>query len=838
MGQDYEIEVVYEGQMGVNFLNRYYSKDVFYGDENSMANPKRLLSKLFIGPANLRDPLERFAERASGYYRMDQNSPVIGPITRVAHKLLGDRTEGLLMPWDGKHSLESNWPNQDSGWMYDWFNHCIPDFDHTRFAVWLVQVEASGDAARLLQAPLCTAAPDAPTTKRSCVVGEELNLASEAVPNDPLPESDFESDDMPALENMGGRMADLLASAEEKTPVVTDKGVKERTKSLFVTAGAQRPGIKPNLCNHPRKPGQVCPCLWKPPSRRKDETAEDHAVRVKEWKKKRKYVAKKHNVTLREESQINGNSGSWTNSDDVESAAQLMKFDFFQFASECHKRLDLEAGFMRKLKNFLAAQPHSFSTLVAVGEWNDLIRHLIVFPDRSRRESKARIFSSVVLVLYLCSENYADVISSFNALNGNNGSATNTDDHFFLILCLLAYVAGRRNTEIITMSVRINQNAPRRRNRANKAKGRQRTATADMRKMQKQLNNLLGQADPGLPAIIGRDAHVVLPGGSKPGRKQRQPRRKAGEPKAKKVAPSFEKFLKANSSAFSTDLAPPFMSFNPQPTLAAQPARAVSSITTQVANNTELWIAVGVQDDVSMDGIAYHVDYFSDSLTTARWLGPYQSNYSDDGTIAPAIGVYAGLTAGSSWTNSLNTRTAFVPVRSWPIATSLAAGGAGAQRYMPTCWDILGINTTPVSLRGGEWITVLPPSSSVVTSAGITVDQLMLNGSYREHGSQEVHHHVPVRPTDMSYRHLRTDAGPGGSTMSNPAGFVIFRNNSGQTQTLRITLAQKYAIGGTVAAALTRNVDLAPHHAGHYETVSSAVTNGMVILPWLPELLP
>jgi hypothetical protein len=176
-GQKYDVEVVRRGEIGVNFLNRWFGPDVWNGDVNSMANPARLLSKLWIGPKMLRQPLIRFAERCSGYYRMDRNSPVIGDIVSVAHALLGEYTEGALMPWDGKHGLDTNWPNEKREWMWDIFEQSIPDFDENRFRTWIRGVAESGDARELLRAPLCTAAQSVPlVTKVAAVVGDEVVL--------------------------------------------------------------------------------------------------------------------------------------------------------------------------------------------------------------------------------------------------------------------------------------------------------------------------------------------------------------------------------------------------------------------------------------------------------------------------------------------------------------------------------------------------------------------------------------------------------------------------------------------------------------------------------------
>ena len=141
-----------------------------------MSNPARLLSKLWVGPARFKpyskEALERFAERVSGYYRMDRNSPVIGAICRVSHALLGERVEGELMPWDGKHSIEANWPNEDSGWMGDVFADFVPDFDWERFETWIEQIETTQDASLLLRAPLCTPpGPQPVVVKIPSVVG-------------------------------------------------------------------------------------------------------------------------------------------------------------------------------------------------------------------------------------------------------------------------------------------------------------------------------------------------------------------------------------------------------------------------------------------------------------------------------------------------------------------------------------------------------------------------------------------------------------------------------------------------------------------------------------------
>lgn len=270
MGQDYKTIVVKRGSTGVEFLNRQFGPDVWHGDINSMANPSRLLSKLWVGPANLREPLERFAERLSGYYRMDRNSPVIGEITRLGHDLLGERTEGILTPWAGKYSLDTNWPNEDSGWMTDLFNQFIPDFDWDRFHDWIWSVRYSRDPQMLLQAPLCTGVPDTTKPSVTCVVGDEFV----AVPQKPA-------------------AAEPPAEAEEQQPipVVVEEAVQ--TVPDLTPEGLKKPRVtkqeRVSKKKEPKEDLSKRPDLWKPPS---------DPDKLAEWTKKRKQVAHRLGIQI------------------------------------------------------------------------------------------------------------------------------------------------------------------------------------------------------------------------------------------------------------------------------------------------------------------------------------------------------------------------------------------------------------------------------------------------------------------------------------------------------------------------------------------------------------
>jgi hypothetical protein len=219
-GQDYKIKVIPRGEIGVEFLNRQFGPDVWNGDPNSLANPSRLLSKLWVGPAFLPHPLERFAERCSGYYRMDRNSPIIGEIVRIAHQLFGERTEGILMPWAGKIEADSNWPNEDSGWFMDVFNASIPDFDFDRFQEWIWSIEFNKDPELLLRAPLCTSAKPDPEPSSTCVLGDQIVHVEEKVKT-PVESS------TPVTISFGS-LPPMVIEADQLQPVLEKNGLKTK----------------------------------------------------------------------------------------------------------------------------------------------------------------------------------------------------------------------------------------------------------------------------------------------------------------------------------------------------------------------------------------------------------------------------------------------------------------------------------------------------------------------------------------------------------------------------------------------------------------------------------
>jgi hypothetical protein len=228
---------------------------------------------------------------------------------------------GELCPWEGKFAIESNWPNEDSGWMIDVFNASVPDFDFERFHEWMNRVRFGAEPGLLLQAPLCTAHPDSyPKVKVPCVVGEELMTPVDQPPADAqVPKDKEEADCMKPVDEV-----EQVAGAVEQEPIpvaaveqakladalipVVGEGGKRVDKAAPRQVSPRKVvepkrGVVMGKCSHKpflKKDGSKadCVCQWTPPKRRGEESQAAYKSRISDWEKVRNAVAKKRGIVL------------------------------------------------------------------------------------------------------------------------------------------------------------------------------------------------------------------------------------------------------------------------------------------------------------------------------------------------------------------------------------------------------------------------------------------------------------------------------------------------------------------------------------------------------------
>jgi len=163
LGLVLEAATVQRGFRGVNFLARYYSSNVWYGDTNSMCDIKRQLSKFHTTIRMPKDvaPEHKLVEKCLSYVATDGNTPILGPFCKRVLLLSPYRPKALrgIGNWWSKFEASVQYPNENvDGWMDDECIAQFEEFDRGQFTDWLVNTQTS---AELLRAPVC-AEPKAP----------------------------------------------------------------------------------------------------------------------------------------------------------------------------------------------------------------------------------------------------------------------------------------------------------------------------------------------------------------------------------------------------------------------------------------------------------------------------------------------------------------------------------------------------------------------------------------------------------------------------------------------------------------------------------------------------
>lgn len=153
-------EVVKRGDRGVNFLARYYHRDVWYGNPNSCTDIARAASK-FMTAAHLPEslpPVCKLLEKCDSVMMTDANTPIIGEVARAATSLDAKRlrktarSEGDASYW-ASFDANEQYPNDNSdGWMDDELAIQLPTFDYAAFKA---AVDACTAPEQLLALPFC-----------------------------------------------------------------------------------------------------------------------------------------------------------------------------------------------------------------------------------------------------------------------------------------------------------------------------------------------------------------------------------------------------------------------------------------------------------------------------------------------------------------------------------------------------------------------------------------------------------------------------------------------------------------------------------------------------------
>jgi len=164
IGQVVTVDEIPRGEMGVKFLARIYSPNVWFGNVNSCCDIPRTLSKLHVSnklPPNIL-PAHKLYEKARCLSFSDSETPIVGPyVTKVlAHpapsakireQLASITSWNVRVMQDTHLEATSQYPNEDDGWMTGYASSIEPKLNIDIFNEWITRVD---DLSDLLQPPL------------------------------------------------------------------------------------------------------------------------------------------------------------------------------------------------------------------------------------------------------------------------------------------------------------------------------------------------------------------------------------------------------------------------------------------------------------------------------------------------------------------------------------------------------------------------------------------------------------------------------------------------------------------------------------------------------------
>lgn len=192
LGMELTVDVVARGAFGVNFLNRFYTSEVWTGRLDSMSDPKRALSKFFT-TVNLPENVSaeaKLIEKAISAFLSDGNSPGLGDIARTVMRLAGFSAEDVdplddhlgVRSYSTKHPVELQYPNDMTGVGRAMLHELFPEFNLPLLVDALSQCRCLADVLTL---PLCAAPPSRePVPSSDCVVAGVV-VAGEVAERDP-----------------------------------------------------------------------------------------------------------------------------------------------------------------------------------------------------------------------------------------------------------------------------------------------------------------------------------------------------------------------------------------------------------------------------------------------------------------------------------------------------------------------------------------------------------------------------------------------------------------------------------------------------------------------------
>lgn len=288
-GMSMECVFIRRGEMGVNFLGRYYSPEVFTGDTNSMIDFARMIVKLHL-TTDLQAVLhhkrwQKLAEKLTSLHCTDAETPVIRDLLAAATR---------TGRWSCPTAVGAFVVNTRAPWMELVVDNACDklNLDRAGLTAWLGIVNT---VTQLLE---CPGFGEAETVlpKTAVIMNGDIVLPAGA---ELTAEDVFKlgrSTHVQAHESKASAKADAQVAKEFMSKDAAAEFQKYRT---IVEKGKE----EADACVHPlrvKPTGEpfVCPCQWSAPGRKKEESDDQYATRRQAWESSRAYAARKANITL------------------------------------------------------------------------------------------------------------------------------------------------------------------------------------------------------------------------------------------------------------------------------------------------------------------------------------------------------------------------------------------------------------------------------------------------------------------------------------------------------------------------------------------------------------
>jgi len=143
IGQELTIEPVLRGCIGIKFLARIYSPQVWFGDTANMCDIPRQLAKLHVCVRmnNNVTPVMKLLEKVRSFSLTDLNTPIIGDYCKAVIRENCGQPEmneltAPIRSWLSRYRSVDQYDNTSAQWMLDEAQRVLPQFNYKRFIIW------------------------------------------------------------------------------------------------------------------------------------------------------------------------------------------------------------------------------------------------------------------------------------------------------------------------------------------------------------------------------------------------------------------------------------------------------------------------------------------------------------------------------------------------------------------------------------------------------------------------------------------------------------------------------------------------------------------------------